>query len=103
MQGVVGRRGLGGGDRQALWPPIKCGTRKPTFRLRREMPAARGTEKSEQGLNLHVKLSACHAEGRGFERRRSRQFDQAFSSPPRVAIQLPAGLRFNFLGFANEI
>jgi hypothetical protein len=23
-------------------------------------------------LNLHVKLSACHAEGRGFEPRRSR-------------------------------
>jgi hypothetical protein len=36
------------------------------------MPAAPGIEKSEQGLNLHVKLSACHVEGRGFEPSRPR-------------------------------
>src|SRR5215468_8333184 len=66
------------------------------------MPAARGIEKSEQGLNLHVKLSACHAEGRGFEPRRSRHLDQAFSSSSRVAIQLANGLRFNFLSLLRS-
>jgi hypothetical protein len=52
------------------------------------MPAAPGIEKSEQGLNLHVKLSACHAEGRGFEPRRSRHFNQRLSARQLIRLQL---------------
>src|SRR5262249_52667116 len=101
MRGLVGHRGLSG--QGTAKPPIKCYTRKIDVPTSARNAGSSGIEKSEQVLNLHFNLSACHAEGRGFEPRRSRQFDQAFSSPPRIAIQLPAGLRFNFLGFANEI
>jgi hypothetical protein len=52
---------------RSSWPDGKS-----TFRLRPEMAAAPAIKKSEQGLNLQVKLSACHAEGRGFEPCRSR-------------------------------
>ena len=66
------------------------------FRLRLEMPTAPAWRKSEQRLISLQNQRACHAEGRGFEPRRSRQSHQAFSSPSRVAIRLADRTRFNF-------
>jgi hypothetical protein len=72
--------------------------RVPTLPQNAPVPA---WQKSEQPLESLDKHSACHAEGRGFEPRRSRQSLQAFSSPSHVALQLLAGLRFNFLTDPN--
>ena len=46
------------------------------------------TQKSEQGLILLANLMACHAEGRGFESRRSRQQDQRVR-PDLLVVNLP--------------
>jgi hypothetical protein len=56
------------------------------FRLRSAMSPVLAPKKSEQWLKMLDKLSACHAECRGFEPRRSRHdFEGDFPFAPRIS------------------
>ena len=57
------------------------------FRLPPELEPILASKKSETALNLWVKLSACHAEGRGFEPRRSASKQAVISEADGVAMQ----------------